>query len=187
MERFGNREFESATEHAVQEAWNEWERLINENPALDLYAPFTNAIVARDALAKASGLLQRNPDLLEHLAQASAADGEGRLTMLVIPRYPLVIVDSGTTITVVAPTLSCTWKAIDKAFSENPEKQWDLLVSHGSLDGAVLQHALTKPEEPFNYDHSMEPADYIELAVNVFHNEPFRLRFAKGDPTFTPL
>ena len=105
---------------------------------------------------------------------------------------PLVLADTGTSITALAPVLSCTDSAIDKAFAGMPRTgrsyTYDVLISDGGLDDALWEHVDQHPNGAFSFDpKSMAPEDYIALAVKAFRNETFRLRFAKGDPTFTPL
>lgn len=185
IERFGARE--STTERAISNAEEALWRIIETNPELGQYAPPSNRTRAAYALRDTSALLRANPYLLDVLREATS-DDPAATTMLVIPGLPLILTDTGDSITALAPVLSCTRKAIETAFPTSSQLPYGIVSSHGELDAAAIMHALTKPGQSFNFDPgTMNPVDYMSLAVNAFYNETFRLQFAKGDPTFTPL
>lgn len=99
--------------------------------------------------------------------------------MVVIPEQPLVLAADGSTVIVLARVLTCTRNAIKELFQDTPRHsnpaRYKTIVSKNELAMRVLDHATENPNQAFDFDPtSMDPADYIALAVETFYNETFR-------------
>ncbi len=181
---------EARVARVVDRARARLERMVQTSPDLGRFSPPSNVGNASRVLSGVVPFLRDNPQLIEQLAEASKIDGTGKTTMLIVPHLPLVLADTGSSITVFAPVLSCTLNAVDQAFEGMPRSRdiYDVVTSDGGLEDAVWQHSIRRPGDTFDFDgRTMNPADYIALAVKAFENETFRMRFAKGDTIFTPL
>jgi hypothetical protein len=175
-------------EQIVERADRRLGDMLRARPDLRQFVPPGSRGRARSVLQGVPDFLRAHPQVVEDLLLVSGQEGTGVTTMLVVPEFPLVLADTGGSITALAPVLSCTRSAIAKEYPTVHPGTYDTLSSAGGLDDALWEHAVRTPRHMFVFDpETMNPADYIALAVRAFENEPFRMRFAKGDATFTPL
>jgi len=166
--------------------------LDNLNSALPTFREFTplvNVKRAGETLSVIQPLLVKNPSLISTLNRKST---DGQITMLIIPSYPLILADTGERsnyITATAPVLTGTRKAIEQATASLPSPQenpYFLTASHGNLDTTLIKH-MEESSGPFSFNpKTMNPSDFIALAVTTFINEPFQLYFKKYIPRFIP-
>lgn len=180
---------QSAVEIAVDDARGRLASFNAANPELRRFTPIDNIRSAGRVLGAVPGFLRDNSQLVKKLMDTSETVGQGRTSMLVLPDMPLVLASTGSMITALAPVLSCTHTAIAEEFAHMPSAKgrYDVLISDGGLDDTVWE-STTRGQRYFDFNpKTMKPADYIGLVIKTFTNEPFRLRFKKGDPTFTPL
>lgn len=109
--RFGG-ESESATGRAAARGESNLRRILATQPDLRVFAPPDNVASAKSVLRQLPGFLARNQHLLDELATAQGAAGPDNVAMLVVRDLPLVLIDNGSSITALAPVLSCTRSAI---------------------------------------------------------------------------